>query len=242
VARRSVKRARQRERERGAEEPHAQPVTPPAHRTRPFWLGALATAALLIPLGILAVVITGGGDDESADGTAATPETGATEFAREIRERDRQQAEDLTQRMARMLVELNPAVRGLATTVPPRGEQFGPMADPDAVDRWGRTVRDAAEYFEDPPSGETEYNVARISFAAAVDGLLGAIETYRIALTDPGDRRQLLERVRAQRDLAVQAWYAGGIELDALNHKHGFGHHHVYLKPGGLRGPRAPNG
>jgi hypothetical protein len=215
-------------------------MPPAVHHTRPFWLGALASAALLIPLAILAVALTGGGDEESP-GVAATPETEASEFEREIRERDTRQAEELTRDMARMLVELNPAVRGLAETVPPTGKQFGPMADPDAVDGWSRTAQDAAEYFEDPPSGETEYNVARIGFAAAVDGLVGAIETYRLALADSGDRRLLLERVRAQRDLAVQAWSAGGIELDALNHKHGFGHHHVYLKAGGLRN-RAPNG
>jgi hypothetical protein len=242
VAKRSVRRARQRERQPGGEEPHPQPVTSAAHRTRPFWLGVLATAALLIPLAVLVVVITDGGDEDAPAAATTMPETGASEFEQEVRERDRQQAEDLTRRMARMLLELNPAVRGLAKTVPPEGKQFGPMADPDAVDGWSSTVRDAAKYFEDPPSGETEHNVARIGFAAAVDGLIGAIETYRIALNDSGDRRPLLERVRAQRDLAVQAWYAAGIELDALNHKHGFGHHHVYLKAGGLRGPRAPNG
>jgi hypothetical protein len=242
VAKRSVRRARQRERQRGEEEPQPHPVTPAGLRTRPFWLGALAAATLLIPLAILAVVITGGGDDKPPAAAEATLEAGAAKYGREFRERDRQTVEDLTRRMARMLVELDPAVRGLAKTVPPESKRFGPMADSAAVNRWSRTVRDAAKYFRNAPSGGTESNGARIGFAAAVDGLIGAIETYRIALADPGHRLQLLERVRAQRDLAVQAWFAAGIQLDAVNHKYGLGHNHLYLAAEGTGGRGAPDG
>jgi hypothetical protein len=242
VAKRTVRRARQRERERGGEEPRPRPATPAGYRTRPFWLGALAAAALLIPLAILAVVVTGGGDEEPAADTEASLEAGAAEYAREFREQDRQVVEDLTRRMARMLVELDPAVRGLARTVPPESKRFGPMADPAAVDRWSRTVRNAAKYFQNAPSGGTQSNGARIGFAAAVDGLVGAIETYRIALVDPGHRLELLARVRAQRDLAVDAWYAAGIQLDAINHKYGLGHNHLYLTAEGSGGRGAPDG
>ena len=70
-----------------------------------------------------------------------------------------------------------------------------------------------------------------------MDGLIGAIDTYELALADPGHRRKVLERVRAQRDLAVQTWVVGGIALEAAGHKHGFGHNHIYLAPEGRESP-----
>jgi hypothetical protein len=239
VAKRSVKRARQRERHRGSE-PRAQPVTRRAHHDRSFWLGALLAAALLIPLAVVAVALIGSGDDEPAAGTAATQnsiQAEAAKLERESQARDKEQVQELTDRMATMLGELGPAVRGLAKSVPPGQERIGPLADRGAVDKWRQTTREAAKYFEDPPSGETTTNVARMGFAAAVEGLIGAIDTYRLALADPAHRRALLESVRAQRDLAVQTWVVGATELDAANHKHGFGHHHLSLAPEGSGGP-----
>jgi hypothetical protein len=234
VAKRSVKRARQRERDRG-KEARPQPAAARAKLpNRSFWLGALAAAALLIPLA--GVALTAAGDDESPASTASSQDpiqAEAAKIKRESRERDKQQVKELTDRMAAMLGELGPAVRGLARTVPPEQERIGPLANQAAVEKWSRATREAAKYFEDPPSGETDTNVARMGFANAVDALIEAIDSYRLALADAGHRRELLERARAERDLAVKAWFIGGTELDAVNHKYGRGHHHLYLAPEG---------
>jgi hypothetical protein len=232
VAKSSVKRAR-RQREQA---PPAPPAASPAYRNRTFWLGALAAAAVLIPLAIVAVAISASGDDESPAGAAATEDPIKAEaemLRRESRERDKQQVQELTQQMATTLGDLGPVMRGLARTVPPNQERIGPLAGPDAVDKWSRTLREKAEYFEDPPSGETDTNVARMGFGTAIDQLSGAVDTYQLALADSAQRRALLERVRSQRDLAVQTWSIGGTELDAVNHKYGYGHHHIYLAPEG---------
>jgi hypothetical protein len=205
-------------------------------RNRSFWLGVLAAAAVLIPLAVGAVALTAGDDDESAAGRVAAQspiQAEAAKLRRESRERDKLQVKELTDRMAAMLGELGPAVRGLAKTVPSGQERIGPLASPASVDKWSRAAVDAAKYFEDPPSGETDTNVARMAFANAVDGLIEAIDTYRLALGDAGHRRELLERVRAERDLAVKAWFIGGTELDAVNHRYGYGHHHLFLAPEG---------
>jgi hypothetical protein len=235
VAKRGLKRARQRE-----QAPSSSSPGKAAHRTRAFWLGALATAALLIPVAIVAVVITANRDDDSPANAATTSDSiqsRAEKLRRESRERDKQQVQELTRRMATTLGDLGPAMRGLARTVPPEQKRIGPLASAPAVEKWSRTVRDSAGYFEDPPSGETDTNVARMGFAAAIAQLDSAIDTYRIALTDSAHRRELLERVRTERDLAVQTWFIGGTELDAVNHKYGYGHHHIYLAPEGNGAP-----
>jgi hypothetical protein len=240
VAKRSVRRERQRV-QQGEHVSSSQPPPAPAYRSRTFWLGAVAAAALLIPLGIVGAVIASSGDDGSPSGAAATRNekiaAEAEKLRQQARERDKQQVQELTDRMRKMLGELGPAVRGLATTVPPEQHGIGPLAGPDAVEKWSGATREAAKYFEDPPSGETDTNVARLAFAAAVDQLVGAVDTYRLALDDSAHRRALLERVREERDLAVQTWFIGGTELDAVNHKYGFGHNHIYLAPEGSGKP-----
>jgi hypothetical protein len=233
VAKRSVKRARQRDRGYAA---RRQPAASRAKLPdRSFWLGALVAAALLIPLGLGAVALTTGGDESPASNAASEDpiQAEAAKLRRESRERDKQQVKELTEHMAGILGELGPTVRGLARTVPPEHERIGPLARPAAVDKWSRSAREAARYFEDPPSGETDTNVARMGFANAVDALIEAIDSYRLALADAAHRRELLERVRAERDLAVKAWFIGGTELDAVNHKYGYGHHHLFLAPEG---------
>jgi hypothetical protein len=237
VAKRSVKRARQRERE-GGHAARPRPAAAPGRlNNRSFGLGALAAAALLIPLAIAAVVLTSGGDEDKSPARAATTQDAiqaqAAKLRRASRERDKQQVKELTERMAAMLGELGPTVRGLAKTIPPEQERIGPLASQAAVEKWRHAAAEAAKYFENPPSGETDTNVARMGFANAVDALIAAIDSYRLALADAGHRRELLEHVRAERDLAVQAWFIGGTELDAVNHKYGYGHHHLFLAPEG---------
>jgi hypothetical protein len=234
VAKRSVKRARRREREQGKPRRRSEPAATPGYRTRGFRLGALTAVALLVPLAVLALVITGG--DDPPHGAAVTQDpiqAQAAKLRRESRERDKRQVQELTERMTTMLGELAPVVRGLAKTVPPDQRRVGPLATSVAVEKWSRAAREAAAYFENPPSGETDTNIARMGFAVSVDQLVEAVDTYRLALTDARDRRALLERVRTERDLAVKTWFLGGTELDAVNHKYGYGHHHVFLAPEG---------
>jgi hypothetical protein len=230
VAKRSVKKAR-----------HGRPAAPDApaaeraenRRGRPFWLGVLVTAALLIPLGVAGVLIASSGDEPEPSAQASTEaeiESEAEAFRRQTQVRDKEQVKELTDRMRETTGELAPTLDGLAKTLPPGEEGFGPPAQASAVQEWRRAVRAADEYFAESVSGETGTNVARGGFAAALDALTESTETYRLALDQPpAARRKLFERARAQRDLAVRSWSVAATQLDAINIATGYGHQHVYL-------------
>jgi len=120
-------------------------------------------AALLVPLAVLALVITS--RDDQPQGAAVTQDliqAQGAKLRRESGERDKRQVQELTERMMTMLVELGPVVRGLAETVPPGQKRVGPLATSVAVENWRPVAREAAAYFENPPSGETDTNIARM--------------------------------------------------------------------------------
>jgi hypothetical protein len=212
------------------------------YRTRSFWLGVLAAACLLVPAAVAAVAL-GGGDDEPAGAAAATsPEDSARREAERLRRatqtRDKQQVQELTDRARQYGDSLGPVVDAVARTLPPARENaVGPIAEPAAVADWIRRTRAARRFFAESVSGETGTNVARGAFAAAVDGLVQMAETYRLALDEPAARRELFERVRGQRDVALRAWETGTIQLDAINIAVGFGHQHVAALGAGGRPP-----
>jgi hypothetical protein len=241
VAKRSVKRARQRESNgRGA----APPPPPARPSTRLFWLGVLAAAAILIPAGVVAVVLAAG-DDEPAPAAASAEETEAERLREQTQVRDREQVQELTDRMRRAVDDLQPVLSGLARTFPPgEDERLGPVLSAADVRAWRAPLRETDQYFENPPSGETGTNVARGGFAAAVDSLVGAVDTYELALE--GERDALLERAREQRNVAVRTWSVAATQLDAINIATGFGHQHVYLgateQLGGFGADPAPEG
>jgi hypothetical protein len=228
VAKRSVKRARLREEQQPRP---SQKPEPSAASWRTFWIGVVVAAAVLIPLGIVAVVVASGSEEEApADPVAQEVESEAAKLREQTQVRDREQVQELTERMRQTVDDLQPTLSGLARTFPPgEDDRTGRVASTADVQEWIRAVREADLYFEDPPSGETGTNVARGGFSAAVDALLGAVDTYRLALRDTANRDELLERARAQRNLAVRTWSVAATQLDAINIATGFGHQHVYL-------------
>jgi hypothetical protein len=241
VAKRSVKKARQRP------EPAAAPAAP---SRRPFWLGVLVAAVVLIPLGAVGVVIASGSEEPQQTEEQALADqvrSEAAELRRQTQVRDKEQVAELTDRMRAAVDALAPVLSGMGRTLPPgEDDKLGPIAEAAAVQRWRRAVRAEDEYFADTVSGETGTNVARGGFAAALDALNEAVETYGLAVEQPGARRALLERARQQRNLAVRTWSVAATQLDAINIATGYGHQHVYLggseAAGGFGADPAPEG
>jgi hypothetical protein len=246
VAKRSVKRARQRE--TSGRRPEPAPATRAGGRS--FWLGVLAAAAILIPVGVVAVVLASGDDEAPASEQAATAdevESEAERLRRQTQVRDREQVQELTERMRRATEDLQPVIAGLAQTFPPgRDDELGELATAADVREWRGPLRETDRYFDESPSGETGTNVARGGFSAAVDALVGSVDLYALALESDGGRDALLERAREQRNLAVRAWSVAATQLDAINIATGFGHQHVYLggtaEAGGFGADPAPEG
>jgi hypothetical protein len=243
MAKRSVKKARQRE-----QPPAAAPSE--ARSRRPFWLGVAVAALVLIPLAAAGIVIASGSDGEPQTEDQALEQEVQSEAAR-LREqtqvRDKEQVQELTDRMRGTVDALAPVLAGMARTFPPgEDEKLGPVAKAAAVAGWRSTVREEDRYFAETVSGETGANVARGGFAAALDSLSESVETYRLALQQPAARSALLERARQQRNLAVRTWAVAATQLDAINIATGYGHQHVYLggseAAGGVGPDPAPEG
>ena len=222
MAKRSVKKAGQRE--TAAPRPAATPGTAPSRRQ--FWLGVLVAAAILVPVGVVGIVIASG-DDNATDPQAAEQaaveksiQSEAAKLREQTQVRDKEQVKDLTDRM-----------RATADVVDPIVAQMHrkKVASAATVASWRRAVRKENEYFADTVSGETGTNVARGAFASSLDALNEAVETYALALKDPGQRAALLERAAQERDLAVRTWSYAATQLDAINIATGYGHQHVYL-------------
>jgi hypothetical protein len=180
---------------------------------------------------VVAVLALSGSDDP-AGSEAPTTETDQVQaeverLRRESAVRDKEQIEELTSRTRSMVEDFTPVVVGLGKTLPPGEDRIGPLAPAAQVDDWRRRVREADAFFADTVSGETATNVARNGFSNAVDVLLETVETYRLALHEPGARAALLQRARSQRDLAARTWSTAATQLDAINIDAGFGHQHV---------------
>jgi hypothetical protein len=239
MAKRSVKKARQR----------PQPAAPERASRRPFWLGMLVAAAVLVPLAIVGVVVASNGGDPRADEEAAVRksiETEAEQLRRQTQVRDKEQVKELTDRMRGTVDALGPVLSGINRTLPPGTEKIRALARPAAVAKWRRTVAEENEFFAETVSGETGTNVARGGFSAALDTLANAVDTYALALNQPGARARLLGSARRQRDLAIRTWSVAATQLDAINIATGYGHQHVYLggseDAGGFGADPAPEG
>ena len=72
------------------------------------------------------------------------------------------------------------------------------------------------------------------------------MQTYELALEQSNVRAALLERTRAQRDLAARTWSTAATQLDAINIDAGFGHQHVVFPssagPGAIPPDTLPEG
>jgi hypothetical protein len=232
VAKRSVKKARGRT----LAQPEPTPAAEPTRRG--FWLGVLAAAALLVPAGVIAVVLTSGGDDP-APATAQVDdevESEAERLRRETQVRDKEQVQELTDRMRATAEDLAPVLAGFARTLPPGEDRVGPLPRAAQVERWDALVKEADEFFAETVSGETGTNVARGGFGASLDALIEATTSLELALEQPDIRDRLLEQARRQRDLGVRTWGVAATQLDAINIATGFGHQHVYLGGPGVEG------
>jgi hypothetical protein len=243
VAKRSVKKARTRDPQRGTQAPRSDARGESLARSRGFWLGALATAAVLVPLAVVAVLVFGGDDDEPAAVSAPTEaaEGDAAELRREFAERDKQQIEELTNAAREVARSLSPAMGGLAEAMPYEGGEGEPAAAADVQD-WLDSARDAAAPYQESISGSTGHNVARNTVRSALDGLVAAIGTYRLSLAASGADAEPLRALAAeQRDNAVRTWSAAGVQLDAINVDAGFGHQHVAQLAGPESGAQPPD-
>jgi hypothetical protein len=194
----------------------------------------LVAACVLIPLGVISVLVVGGGDDPGSSPQAATSQTPEPSVESEQQRlqritetRDKEQVQDLTARMRKWSDDLDPVLRGVAKTLPPESpKKVGPLAGRAEVEDWRRRTASAQRYFEQSVSGDTGTNVARGTLGAAINGVAEMVESYKLALGGGQTRAALLERVRAQRDIAMRSWETASIQVDVVNIAVGLGHQH----------------
>jgi hypothetical protein len=228
-----AKRAVRRERRATAPRAPEPPPAPKPWRTTTFWLGGAACSLVVAALATLALVgvLASESDDDAAPQANARSSVSeeAAALSKQFKERDRDQIKDLTALAFRTADGAAPLLTGLAKTLPPGTDRVGAIAPMREVKRWQATARELAKPFENPPSGETATNVARMGLAATVDALIEATQSYGLAIRNRPTRGPLLERAREQRDLAARIWSIGATQLDAINHWAGNGHQHVVL-------------
>jgi hypothetical protein len=215
--------------------PAAPPASTPVWRTSAFWIGG-AVVGLLVAVLAGAVVIATGGDEESATPTSAeesqiqSPE----ELEKQFAERDREQIESLTAQAREISDGLAPTMAAFN-----RALRDGD-APPPASGQWLSQTRRHAATFRESVSGETATNVARLGLRASLEGLVNAIDLYRLG-GDAPNRRAIVARAREQRDIAVRTWSAATIQIDAINIEAGFGHQHVPQLAGAATGALPPD-
>ena len=228
--------------------PEQEPAAAPVWRSSAFWIGGLVVGLAVAAFAAAALVaFSGGSDDETPAATAPTASpTGddaipsAEELEAQFTAQDREQIEQLTTEAKDVADRLQPVMTDLEEALPRKGAAPAHAAD-DQVQEWLDTARDAAAPYEESISGGTGHNVARLTLRAALDGLVSAIETYRLAAQPGADREALLERASEQRDNAIRTWSAAGVQIDAINVDAGFGHQHVAQLGGAAAGAQPPD-
>jgi hypothetical protein len=137
------------------------------------------------------VVIATGGDDEPAspakppESEAQSPEELETQFA----ERDRQRIESMTAEARQISDGLAPTMAAFNRAIRNGG------APPRASAQWLSQTRRYAATFRESVSGETATNVARLGLRASLEGLVNAIELYRLGGDAPNRTASSLEPV-----------------------------------------------
>ena len=251
MAKRSARKQRREGATTGAapsRAPEPAATNAPAWRSPTFWFGGLVVGLAVAVLAVAAFVAFGGsGDDETPAAVAptATPAgddgiKSAEELAAEFTARDSEQIEQLTTEAKDVADRLQPVMSELEKALPREGAAPGQTAD-GRVQEWLDTAREAVAPYEESISGGTGHNVARLTLRAALDGLVSAIETYRLAGQADTNRGALLERASAQRDNAIRTWSAAGVQIDAINVDAGFGHQHVAQLGGAEAGAQPPD-
>jgi hypothetical protein len=223
-------------------------ATAPAWRTSAFWLGALVMGLAVGAIVTAGFLVLGGGDDAGdAAAPAASPAAAADdgiksaeELQAEFDARDKRQIEDLTAAARGVATKLEPVMAGLEEALPRDGGRAEQAADAE-VRSWLDAARAAGAPYQESISGSTGHNVARSALRAALDGLVGAIATYRLAGEPGADVAALRARAAEQRDNAVRMWSTASVQLDALNVDAGFGHQHVAQLGGPGSGAQPPD-
>jgi hypothetical protein len=147
--------------------------------------------------------------------------------------RDGAQIVELTATVRSSVERLRPVLEGLGTALPIDRDEAPALAPASTVAGWREAAQQVARSYDDPPSGATATNIARESFATALDELTAAVEAYDSALRADGAlQARLLDLAREQRNLAVRTWAVGATQLDVINIDAGRGHAHVFLSTG----------
>jgi hypothetical protein len=250
MAKRSVRKQRREGRAPGGaptRAPEQEGTAVPVWRSSAFWVGGLVVGLAVAVFAAAAFVAFGGVDDDSPAGAESTATPAGDEGVRSAEElradfnaRDREQIEQLTTEAKAVADRLQPVMTDLEKALPRDGSAPDQAAD-GQVQEWLDTARDAAAPYEESISGATGHNVARMTLRAALDGLVGALETYQLAGQRDTDRDALIARASAQRDNAIRTWSAAGVQIDAINVEAGFGHQHVAQLGGAEAGAQPPD-
>ncbi|QVQ53335.1 hypothetical protein J4H86_06090 [Spiractinospora alimapuensis] len=221
-----------RRRGNAARPPTRQPDTPP--RRRRTLLVGVAVAALSAAA-ITTVVVTGGDDD-----TVLPDPDRVAELEQQESERDVAQVEELITLTEDTHDAVADVVGELDTALPPDGGS-GPVADSDTVGEWRDTLADVATDLEDPPSGSSEYNVARTGLKGSIDLLVSSVSAYDMALDGDDLDPELTELASSLRTQAVNAWSVSATQLDLLAVEAELGHVHLYLDSVATEDAMAPD-
>lgn len=139
--------------------------------------------------------------------------------------RDEEQVDELTALARSTSQDVLEPVTGLDAAL-----TGGPPPSAAELERWRAAVTSAQAAWGDPPSGATELNVARSSFAGAIDLLDATLAGYAVARERGGADEAALNALTARHlELVVRAWSTGATQLDWLNVRAGRGHQHVFL-------------
>jgi hypothetical protein len=238
MAKRAVRREKRRstagQHGRAPAAPAAPAASTPVWRTSAFWIGGAIVGVLVAALAA-ALVIAISGDDEPAGPANATesqvesPEALEKQFAA----RDREQIESMTGQARQIAEDLAPTMAAFN-----RALRNGGSPSPASAQWLSETRRHAAP-FRESVSGETATNVARLGLRASLEGLVNAVELYRLG--GDANRTAILARAREQRNIAVRTWSAATIQIDAINVDAGFGHQHVPQLAGAGIGASPPD-
>lgn len=180
--------------------------------------GRIVTGAAVVLVGVLAL-----------GWWLATRPDAVTRHADQLRQeqavRDLEQVDELTELARRTSRTIVPAVEGLD-----RALSAGSTPAPDELEAWRTDVATVLADWSDPPSGSTELNVARSSFATSLDlldvTLTASAETAAGGVVSGEDATAILAR---QLELVVRTWSTAATQLDWLNVEVGRGHQHVFL-------------
>lgn len=199
--------------------------TDPARRDTRTRTAVIAGAALLLGAGgALGISAIADRPDDAESTITALQEAEA--------QRDAEVTEDLTAIARQVAEDLEPALVGLGTALPPEeGAPSGPLVPAAEVDAWTTSVDSALAAFGDSPSAGTAVNFARNSLIAAVEQFRAVVSTYAAALAaeDEAQQQRLVEIAREQRSTAVFTWSIAASQLDFVNVEAGLGHAHVEL-------------